>query len=127
MIAAVSATDVCRRMVDALNARDWGVLEAMLDERTAVTDHRELPFEGTGATMLAVWRSTFASTPSARADLEVLEDGDAEALVLLGMGDDQGHLAVHAVVATDGARVARFDAFPRSESGAREARARYAG
>jgi hypothetical protein len=121
----VSATHVCRRLVDALNARDWRALEAMLDERTAVTDHRELPFEGTGATMLAVWRSTFESTPSALADLEVLEDGDAEALVLLGMGDDDGRLAVHAVVMTDGDRVTRFDAFPRSAAGAREARARF--
>ena len=122
----MSAADVCRQMVEALNARDWRALAASLDERTEVTDHRERPFEGTGARMLGVWRSVFDTTPSARADLEVLDRADDAALVRLGIGDDEGRLVVHAVVEVQGAHVARFEAFPPGGDGERAARARFA-
>ena len=99
-------------MVDALNARDWRTLEAMLDERTVVADHRELPFEGTGATMLRVWRSVFEEAPTGRAELDVLEDAGDRAVVRLRMGDEEGRLQIRAVVEVADGHVARFEAFP---------------
>jgi hypothetical protein len=109
-------------MVDALNARDWPALAGMLDARTAVVDHRDLPFEGDGARMLALWRSVFDSTPTGTADLEVLDAREGAAVFRLGMGDEEGRLVVHAVAEVDDGHITRFEAFPASADGERRAR-----
>jgi hypothetical protein len=114
-------------MVDALNARDWRALGQLLDERTVVEDHRELPFVGHGAAMLGVWRSAFEASPTGVADLEVLEASDHAALLRLGVGDEEGLLVVHAVVEVGDGRIARFEAFPRTADGERRARERFGG
>jgi hypothetical protein len=123
----VAARELVLQMVDAINARDWTTLARMLDERTVVEDHRDLPFEGDGARMLGVWRSVFDTTATGTADLDVLEARDDAAVIRLGLGDEEGRLAVHAAVAVDGERITRFDAFPATTEGERGARARYGG
>jgi len=108
-----------------MNARDWATAQTIVDARTVVDDHREMPFEGDGASMLAVWRSTFDAISTGRVDFEVLDEKPDAALVRAGFGDAQGQLVVHAVVEVAGGRMARFEAYPRDRAGEADARAAF--
>jgi hypothetical protein len=122
----MSAADACQRLIDAVDARDWATAARVLDARTEVTDHRDLPFEGTGADVLRVWRATFDGNAAARARLDVLDADDHHALVRMRFGDDEGELTVHVVAEVDSGHIDRFDAYERGPAGERDARAHFA-
>src|SRR5205085_9281822 len=103
------AAVVCRRLIAAVDGRDWATAATLLDERTVVTDHRDLPFIGDGRAMLEVWRSAFGSVPDARAELDVLDDDETAAVVRMRFGEPGRRLAVHVVAEIRDGRVARFD------------------
>src|SRR3954470_16649795 len=104
----MTPADTCRRLVAAVDARDWTTAAAIVDERTVVADHRELPFEGHGATMLEVWRSALTPRPDARASIEVVDDAADAALVRLSFGEPGRELSVHVVTEVVDGRVTRF-------------------
>jgi hypothetical protein len=121
----MTAAELCRRLADAMNARDWGTAATMIDARTVVDDHRDLPFEGDGARMLGIWRSTFDAISTGRVEFDVLEQTPALALVRAGFGDEQGKLVVYGIVEVAGDHMARFDAYARDQAGERDARAAF--
>ena len=121
----MTAAEVCQRLCDALNVRDWTAAAAFLDARTVVQDHREMPFEGDGARMLRIWRSTFDAVSTGRADFEVLDATPGRALVRTSFGDEQGQLVVHCIVDVADDRITRFEAFGRDSAGEADARAAF--
>src|SRR5438874_1866401 len=124
--ARMTATATCRRLVDALNARDWPAAAAIVNQDTKVTDHRDLPFTGTGADMLSVWRSTFDTNAGVQAGLDVIDANQERALLRLTFGDPEGELAVHVVATVRDGRIATFDAYERGPAGRSDARAHFA-
>jgi SnoaL-like domain len=121
-----AAADTCQRLIDAVNARDWAAAGAMVDAETKVSDHRDLPFTGTGADMLGVWRATFDANADARAHLDLLDADDDRALARMRFGDPEGELAVHVVAQVAGGRITTFDAYDRGPGGRSDARAHFA-
>jgi len=122
----MDAAATCQRLIAAVNARDWAAAGAIVDADTEVTDHRDLPFTGTGADMLGVWRSTFDRNAAVEAGLDVVDTAGDRALVRMTLGDPEGRLTVHVVAAVRDGRIATFDAYERGPGGLDDARAQFA-